>query len=84
MNMKWKKGKAKKEWVCILDGKPIAIGEEFIRPHHQGLNFNSEMSHGMTFRDRPPCFHLDCFKKLGNWFGAIPPVYNNAGEEVPL
>ena len=90
MNMKWKKGKASKgkEWVCILDGKVILEGEEFIRPHHKGgPNWNSKMvkGRGVTFKQRPPCLHLDCFKTMGNWFGSIPPVYGNDGDKpVPL
>jgi len=90
MNMKWKKGKASKgkRWTCILDGRRILEGEEFIRPHHRGgPNWNSEMvkGRGVTFKQRTPCFHLDCFKTMGNWFGGTPPVYGNDGEkQVPL
>jgi len=90
MNMKWKKGKASKgkEWVCILDGKVILEGEEFIRPHHKGgPNWSGEMvkGRGLTFKQRSPCFHLDCFKAMGTWFGSIPPVYGNDGEtQLPL
>jgi hypothetical protein len=90
MNMKWKKGKASKgkRWVCILDGKGILEGEEFIRPHHRGgPNWNNEMvkGRGVPFKQRPPCFHLDCFKTMGNWFGGIPPVYGDDGDKpVPL
>lgn len=90
MNMKWKKGKASKseKWVCILDEKGILKGEEFIRPYHRGgPNWRSEMvkGRGVTFEQRTPCFHLDCFKTMGKWFGSIPPVYGDDGEtKVPL
>ena len=89
-SMKWKKGKAKEagRWVCILDGKGILKGEEFVRPHRRGgPNWSSEMvkGRGVTFERRPPCFHVDCFKRMGNWFRSIPPVYGNDGKtQVPL
>jgi hypothetical protein len=87
MKMKWKKGQARsnKGWNCILCGDTIPTPYWFIRPHHRGgPNLNRQMVNGrpQTFRQKPPCFHLDCFETMGSWFGSTPPVYNNTGKVV--
>ena len=90
--MNWKKGKAGKEWTCVLCGNPILRGVYFLRPHHiLGPSWSSEIVKGRNVRikQRPPCFHVDCFETLGNWFGSTPPAFDNiydneGGAKLPL
>lgn len=87
--MKWKKGQAaaNENWICILCGHAIKPRYYYIRPISEsrgGPNLDTEMvkGHGETYRGRRPCFHPDCFDRMGSWFGSIPPVYHDNGANI--
>jgi len=72
--MKWKIRKANKLYTCILCGESIGMGEEHIRPTHRGLDALVSPPHKTTWEERPPYFHVDCFKNLRCLYDPAAPV----------
>lgn len=73
---------ANKEYQCILCGKNIPAGEKYIRPYHLGLD--KIVSKGVTWRQKRPYLHVECFKVLKRWFKSTVPVYDNEYQQVHL
>jgi hypothetical protein len=80
--MEFKIRKASVACTCILCGKDIEVGKNYIRPVHQGLD--KKVFGGVTWRERPPYFHIECWKKLRNWFKSNVNPTNDAWEEVVI
>jgi hypothetical protein len=72
--MKWRIKEAKKQYTCILCRESIGIGEEYIRPPHRGLAAPVSSPHKTTWGERPPYFHVDCFKNLKRLYNPAAPV----------
>jgi hypothetical protein len=76
----WRIRQANNEYICILCGQSIPVGDRYIRPYHYGLD--REVSRGVTWRQRRPYFHIECFRRLRGWFGSTVPVYDHNFQEV--
>jgi hypothetical protein len=73
--MKWRMRESNKVYICILCGESIHVGEQYIRPYHQGLDKPVSPPHKTTWGQRRPFFHRDCFENLKGWFQSQVPVY---------
>jgi hypothetical protein len=76
--------KANEEYTCVLCNHYIKMGNEYIRPLHTGLNRVVVNFRGskITWSDRRPFFHVECFRVLRRWFNSTVPVINSRRQRV--
>lgn len=78
--------KAEKKYPCIVCNKDIEIDDDYIRPLFTGLDRTLvyRLGNKMTWADRRPYFHVECFVVLRRWFNSTVPVINYKRQELNI